>query len=71
MTVFFASHAQMTTSLSQNTKHYTCGKSTRKGKYTTDAGTDSSRIGLLVIISWEDVLYLVHALLDTQDDHTR
>jgi len=39
------------------------------GKSTTDAGTGSSRI--LIIISWEDVLYLVHVLLDTQDDHKR
>jgi hypothetical protein len=43
-----------------------CGKSTRKGKCTTDAGTRSSRI---LVISWEDVLYLVYVLLDTQDDY--
>ena len=54
--------------LTQYTKHSMCGKSTRKGKCTTDASTESSRI---LVISWEDVLYLVYVLLDTRDDHTR
>lgn len=45
------------------------GKSTRKGKCTTNAGTGSSRI--LLIISWEDVLNLAYVLLHTQDDHKR
>jgi len=59
----------MTTTAIPVHKTLMCGKSTRKVKCTTDYGTGSSRI--LVIISWQDVLYLVYVLLDTEDDYTR